>query len=217
MDINVELDLKIRKANLHDNLKEIAELIYYTDDYIYPYWFETLEKCQDELPNLLIEEKFFFNINNLYIAIDGTKNKIAGVICIVDKSVSLEYDYEDLRNYNERYRFTVDNYIMGLIEEVKESDFAYISNVCVHPEYRGQHIGNKLVNHVIEVYTEKCFNEIVLDVLAENPGAIRLYEKLGFEQFTEIFKGFNNPTKEKPDVFSMKLNLEQISDESIES
>ena len=208
MDTNIELDLKIRKATTNDNLEEISELIYCTDEYIYPYWFETLDNCKEELSNLLIEQNFFFNVNNLYIAVDELNNKIAGVICIVDKSVNLEYNYDKLREYNERYRFTVDNYIMGLIEEVKESDFAYISNVCVHQDYRGKHIGNRLVNYVIDVYTEKCFNEIVLDVLAQNPGAIRLYEKLGFKQFTEIFKGFNNPNSEKPDVFSMKLNIE---------
>lgn len=97
---------------------------------------------------------------------------------------------------------------MGLIHEVKESEFVYISNVCVHQDYRGKKIGNRLVNYVIEIYASKCFDEIVLDVLAKNPGAIKLYEKLGFEQFTEIFAGFNDPEKEKPEVFSMKLELE---------
>lgn len=207
MDINVELNLKVRKATRTDNLKEIAELIYCTDEYIYPYWFETLENCKQELPNLLIEENFFFNVNNLYIAIDDAKDKVAGVICVLDKSINFEYDYDKLREYNERYKFTVDNYIMGLIKEVEESDFAYISNVCVHQEYRGRQIGKRLVDHVINIYTEKCFDEIVLDVLAQNPKAINLYEKMGFEQFTEIFKGFNNPTKDKPDVFSMKFNI----------
>jgi len=31
-----------------------------------------------------------------------------------------------MKNYNDRYRFTIDNYVMGLIKEVKESEFAYI-------------------------------------------------------------------------------------------
>ena len=204
MDINIELDLKIRKANFNDNLKEIAELIYYTDDYIYPYWFETVDKCREELSVLLVEENFFFNINNLYVAVDKLNNKIVGIVCILDKDIDFEYDYEKLRNYNERYRFTIDNYVMGLIKEVKESEFAYISNVCIHKDYRGKKIGNKLVSHIIEIYAKKCFDGIFLDVLADNPGAIKLYQNLGFEQFTEIFSGFNDPNKEKPDVFSMK-------------
>ena len=31
--------LEIRKAKQTDNLNEIAKLIYLTDPYIYPYWF----------------------------------------------------------------------------------------------------------------------------------------------------------------------------------
>lgn len=48
---------------------------------------------------------------------------------------------------------------------------------------------------------------IVLDVLVEKPKAIKLYQNLGFEQFTELFSGFNNPSKDKPQVFSMKAEL----------
>lgn len=61
---------------------------------------------------------------------------------------------------------------------------------------------------VTQEFNQELYREIVLDVLAQNPGAIKLYQNLGFEQFTEVFKGFNNPNKEKPDVFSMKAELE---------
>ena len=200
-------DLIIRKPTKEDNLEKIAELLYNTDPYIYPYWFKTLDNCKKELSPLLLEDKFFFNINNLYISINKDNNDIVGVICIVNKNTDLDYDYSALKAKNERYCFTIVNYIEGLIKEVKESDFAYISNVCVDEKYRGKHIGNIMLNHVIEIYKEKLFKSIVLDVLANNPGAIKLYQNLGFEQFTEIFSGFNNPKEEKPQVFSMKAKL----------
>lgn len=201
------INMEIRRAKLDDDLSAIAELLYKTDQYIYPYWFGSLENCKNELSKFLVEDKFFFNVEHLYVAIDQVKGRIMGLICAVDKAVDLSYDYSKLESVNDRYSFTVNNYIKGLINEVKESDFAYISNVCVHEDYRGMKIGNHLVNYVINIYTEKCFKEVVLDVLAQNPGAIHLYKKLGFEQFTEIFKGFNNPEKEKPDVFSMKFKI----------
>ena len=122
--------------------------------------------------------------------------------------------YEELRKINDRYCFTIDNYVMGLIEEVKNSDFAYISNVCVSPLYRGKHVGNRLMNYVIDVYVDKYFKEIALDVLAQNPSAVKLYENLGFEQISELFKGFSDPKIVKPDVFSMKLSLEKYSDKN---
>lgn len=155
----------------------------------------------------MLEEKFFFNINNLYVAYSSYDRDIIGVTCIVDKSVDLDYDYDKLKKINDRYKFTIENYIEGLIKEVRESDFAYISNVCVDDKYRGKHVGKYMVSTIIDIYKEKLFKEIVLDVVTANPGAIKLYQNLGFEQFTEIFKGFNDPSKEKPEVFSMKNEL----------
>lgn len=207
MNEEKQIELEIRKANNRDNLVQIAELIYNTDEYIYPYWFVNIEKCKEELPQLLLEDKFFFNINNLYLAIDKLSGKIAGVTCIVDKSTNLDYDYSELRNKNERYKFTIDNYITGLISEVKEANFAYISNVCVSSNYRGKGIGKKMIAQIIEIYKNKYFKEIALDVLAENPGAIRLYQNLGFEQSSDIFEGFNAPNKDKPEVFSMRSKI----------
>ena len=93
---------------------------------------------------------------------------------------------------------------MGLIDEVNESEFAYISNVCVDPNYRDLHIGTFLLDNLLKEYKNKMYKEIVLDVLAENPRAIHLYEKMGFEKIGEIFPGFNGPEEKKPDVFSMK-------------
>ena len=205
-----ELNNKIivRKPTKDDNLEKISELLYKTDPYIYPYWFETLDNCLRQLTPLLLEDKFFFNINNLYVALNVDTNEIVGVICITDKSVNLDYDYSKLKIVNDRYRFTVENYIEVLVKEVKESSFAYISNVCVDEKYRGRHIGNFMISKIIEIYKDKLFREIVLDVLEDNPGAIGLYEKLGFEKFSDIFEGFNAPNSDKPNVFSMKKNIE---------
>lgn len=206
------MNIIFRKAQTSDDLVEIAELLYLTDQYIYPYWFNGLDNCKKELPKLLLEDGFFFNTNNLFVAIDSDNNKIVGVICAVDKSVDLNYDYTELKNYNERYKFTIENYIMGLIDEVQNADFAYISNVCVHPDYRGQHIGTKMLGYVIDYYKERYFNEVVLDVLADNSKAIKTYQNMGFSQFTDVFKGFNNPALERPNVFSMKAKLKDEND-----
>ena len=194
-----------RKATANDDLKKISELLYSTDEYIYPYWFGNMENCIKELPPLLIQNKFFFNVNNLYIATQN--NNILGVVCIIDKKTDLSFDYSKLKKINKRYEFTIDNYIMGLIDEVKNVNFAYISNVCVDPNYRDLHIGTFLLENLIKEYKNKLYKEIVLDVLADNPRAIHLYQKMGFEKTSDIFPGFNDPKKEKPNVFTMKNNI----------
>ena len=200
------MNIEFRKATANDDLAKIAELLYYTDDYIYPYWFGSLENCKKELTPLLLENKFFFNINNLYIAVKD--NIVLGVVCIVDKKTDLSYDYSELLNKNERYNFTITNYIMELIDEVKNAKYAYISNVCVDPNYRDLHIGTFLLDNLIREYKEKMYKEIVLDVLADNPRAIHLYEKMGFKQDGDIFPGFNNPNEARPDVFTMRNRIQ---------
>ena len=206
----MDLDqLIIRKPTPDDDLEKIAELLYNTDPYIYPYWFETLEKCKKELPGLLLEDKFFFSLKNLYISIDKENGEIIGLVCIVDKNTKLDYDYSELKKKNERYAFTIENYVEELIKEVDNADFAYISNVCVDANYRGKHIGKTMLNEIINIYKKKLYDHIVLDVLADNPGAIKLYQNLGFKQFTEIFSGFNDPSKERPDVFSMEAKFDK--------
>ena len=196
------MNMEFRKAKDTDNLEKISELLYYTDDYIYPYWFGNVDNCRKELSSLLLQDKFFFNINNLYVAV--MDNEVLGVICIVDKNTDLSYDYSELEKVNERYEFTINNYIKGLIEEVKDASFAYISNVCVDPNHRDLHIGTFLLDNLIKEYRNKMYKEIVLDVLKDNPRAIHLYEKMGFEQEGDIYQGFNNPNSEKPDVLKMK-------------
>ena len=79
---------------------------------------------------------------------------------------------------------------------------------CVDKNYGGKHIGNYMLQYILDVYKKKLFKKVVLDVLTENPSAIKLYQNLGFEKFTEVFKGFSNPKKERPDVFSMITELE---------
>ena len=201
------MDIAFRKATPNDDLEKIAELLYYTDDYIYPYWFGSVENCRKELTPLLTKDKFFFNVNNLYIAVNKEDNAVLGVVCIVDRHTDLGYDYSELEKVNERYAFTIENYIKGLIEEVKEAEFAYISNVCVDPNHRDLHIGTFLLSQLIQEYKSKMYKEIVLDVLAENPRAIHLYQKMGFEQSSDIFPGFNDPKEPRPDVFTMKNKL----------
>ena len=45
-----------RRAKSEDNMDEIARLIYATDPYIYPFWFDNNEnKCVDFLKTLGIE------------------------------------------------------------------------------------------------------------------------------------------------------------------
>ena len=56
-------------------------------------------------------------------------------------------------------------------------------------------------------FNELGLSRIFLIVYADNPRAIHLYEKMGFEKSSDIFPGFNSPDEKNPDVFSMKNKI----------
>ena len=64
-------DIVLRRARGDDNMEEIARLIYQTDPYIYPYWFNNNE---DEAVRVLVpliqERGFIFYYENFYVAYD---------------------------------------------------------------------------------------------------------------------------------------------------
>lgn len=210
LDINVDKKIIIRKANPNDNLERISELIYNVDPYIYPYWFENLENCKKVLPKLILEDNFIFNIETIYIAINSDNNEIVGLSSIVDKYNISKYDYEKLSSNNDNIKYTIDNYIKPMIENIKTKNIATITNMCVKKEYRNMHIGYKLLKTVIDEYVNDNNNDveyIEFDVLAHNPSAIKLYKNLGFVQISEIEKGFNGYNMKKPEVILMSLKI----------
>ena len=205
--MNDEEQIVIRRARDGDDLERIAELIYKTDAYIYPYWFESVENCKNILPNFIKQDGFIFNLKNIDVAVKKDSNEILGIICSHKNSDNLDFDYSQLEQYNERYYFTINNYVKKVINEVKKADYAYISNVCVHENARGLGIAGKLIDHVKEKYKEQLLSEIQLDVIVNNDSAVNAYHKNNFNEVGSTYSGFADPAEEKPVVVSMHTKL----------
>ena len=69
---------------------------------------------------------------------------------------------------------------------------AYLGFMYVHPDFRGVGINQEIIAYLSEWSQRKGMKYAYLDVYAENTGAIRAYEKAGFE----------------PSIVNMKLKLE---------
>ena len=136
----------------------------------------------------ILKEGFISNYNNLYLAIDITINKVVGVICALDKSVNLNYDYDLLKSVNSNYKVTIDKYINPIIEEVNHLDdkSIYIMNVCVDKEMRGKKIGINLLGYYIKKMENNYFDKFYLDCLLHNLPAKNLYHSLGFREMKLI-------------------------------
>jgi [ribosomal protein S18]-alanine N-acetyltransferase len=74
-------------------------------------------------------------------------------------------------------------------------DEGHVTNIAIHPEFRGQKYGEKLVQELVR--TARCYgaNSMTLEVRVSNVGAQNLYKKLGFEPRGRR-KGYYSDTKE---------------------
>ena len=184
-------DILLRRAKKDDNMAEIAKLIYETDPYIYPFWFNNnVEEAINVLVTKIQEPGFIYYYENCYVAYDLESNKIVGLVCAIDPTTNLEYDYSELLSINSNYKFTIDNYVKVLIDEVKEKKYMYLVNVTVDVEYRSKKIGKRMLSYFIDQMHEAGFDEIGFDCLMHNLRAKNLYHSLGFKEVSEGF-GFD--------------------------
>lgn len=64
----------------------------------------------------------------------------------------------------------------------KHHQYAYLGFMFVQPNFRGQGINQKIIEHLHLWAKSKNINEVRLDVYYENHAAIRAYEKAGFKK-----------------------------------
>ncbi|RJP16156.1 MAG: ribosomal-protein-alanine N-acetyltransferase [Candidatus Abyssobacteria bacterium SURF_5] len=60
-------------------------------------------------------------------------------------------------------------------------DEAHISNIAIHPEYRGQGFGKMLLLHLLEEALQKGASKATLEVRRSNVIAQKMYSRFGFK------------------------------------
>ncbi|QOR60952.1 GNAT family N-acetyltransferase [Sulfurovum sp. ST-21] len=81
-----------------------------------------------------------------------------------------------------------DNILIGVGRALADGiDCSYICDVAIHPKYKGQGIGKKIVNKLIEL--SKGHNKIIL---YSYPGKEQFYSKLGFDMMNTAMAIFKN-------------------------
>jgi len=189
------MNIQIRELTLNDNLEEVAKLIYQTDPYIYPYWFENYNNWEQVLVRLLTTKGSIFYYKNIVIAIKDSH--IIGIIVWLNNKTDLCYNYSDLIVVNKNFEYTINKYIKQIPPMIGND--LYIPNVCVDINYRRKGVGYQMMSYI----KSKHKKDISLHCLADNISALNLYSKCGFKIQTQE-KGFNAPHKQKPLIVKMK-------------
>lgn len=102
----------------------------------------------------------------------------------------------------------VNDRVVGYIGVWIIADEGHITNVAVHPEYRGRAIGRRLLLSVAELAQAKGGRRLTLEVRRSNLGAQRLYRSLGFES-AGIRRGYYRDDNE--DAIIMWKDLPQVA------
>jgi [ribosomal protein S18]-alanine N-acetyltransferase len=85
-------------------------------------------------------------------------------------------------------------------------DEGHITNIAVHPEYRGTGLGDKILEDMICISKGKGIDSMTLEVRISNISAINLYKKHGFIEVA-IRKGYYQDTNEDG-IIMWKYNIQ---------
>ncbi len=103
---------------------------------------------------------------------------------------------EELNQLNQQYNAPKGALIIAYVEDTAiavvgvrqfETQKAELKRMYTQPCYRGQKIGNRLLEKAIFIATELGYKQLLLDTLPEMKAAIKLYMGSGFK-FTEPYR-----------------------------
>lgn len=107
------------------------------------------------------------------------RSKTEHYICLVSELVSREEN--SLAKQPESIAGTVEVALRSrLAWQLPSSDYPYLSNLAVHPEYRRQGVAQQLLSSCEQTVREWGFSEVYLHVLENNHAARQLYYQTGY-------------------------------------
>jgi ribosomal protein S18 acetylase RimI-like enzyme len=165
--------MQIRKAN-RDDCRQIAELALMAGEGIPAYfWALAARTGQDPIEvgaQSAAKEDEHFSYRNVRVAeIDG---KVAGMMLayrLPDKE-----DAEDLEEFPEFIRPLIE------LEQCVPGSY-YINMLATYPKFRNQSVGTALMATVDQLATEAGCSRSSIEVFEQNEGALRLYQRLGYQ------------------------------------
>ena len=173
-----------------ENYRELADLVYDTDPYIYPAMFGSRENARLLIPRLFRGGDAMFRTENCFVAI--RQRRIVGLL--LWKKGRLRWFPEPLKRLAAENGVEISphldaaarEYVSMYAEEDRE-ELVSLINLCVDRELCGQGIGRAIMEHF---FAEKHGQSYELCVLADNKNAVHLYCALGFKP-VEYYDGFS--------------------------
>jgi len=124
---------------------------------------------------------------------------------------SLKSDWKQNQKFDPRTQSNLIGYVQLAPDYLpKAAHTAYLYELYIRPEYRGQGYGRQLINHATnQAKTEPQLEQIHLRATSRNTHAINLYKKMGFDHIATRPKAFKEPDATYQDEILMYLPLTQ--------
>ena len=86
--------------------------------------------------------------------------------------------------------------IVGHIIYWRIKEEVQISNIAIHPDFRGLGIGKKVMSTIMDKIKKEGVSYIFLEVRPSNNRAVALYKKLGFQKLGLRKNYYHNPVED---------------------
>lgn len=156
----------------HD-VGKVAKLVYDVDYRTFDMLFKSSDKAIERISKSLMDE----DMETFTVILDDDENIIGLLIYYIDKFPKHFY-LKSLR------LLIVDILDYFVLCDVGPGDL-YIAEIAIDDSLRGQGLGKKVLEEVIEYARGKNLKRVILDADFRNHGAKRLYEKIGFKEFNK--------------------------------
>ena len=175
-------DLQINRFTLEDvdisnelEIEAIGRLIYYTDPYVYPAFFNGDINLSVRCAKALLTRDTLFNYKN--IKLGKINGKVAGFMVILKEFPKNNYEEmknamkESLGHLTPKFEHAMEGYFNTLDYDWEGIQ---IMSLAVLPEFRRMRVGTKMLNSLSRKYTYS------LACVKDNASARAMYAKCGF-------------------------------------
>lgn len=183
------MKLKELDINKYD-INQISEMIYETDQNLFSTFLDKDPvQAVSKLKKLIESGKNSYGHEHIYIAEDENGSIQGVLVAFRGDEIGFVQEAKVFRatmTFNDFLKLTFIKPVYDRLtaSSIQDDDF-YIGNLVVSANLRGKGIGSKIIEHSFELAREKGCKRVLLDVIFENPGAKKLYERIGFRKCCE--------------------------------
>lgn len=158
---------------IHDTLK-VAKLVYDVDFRTFDMLFKDSSKAISTIAKDLRKHK----PSGTFKVILNDDNEVIGMVMAYISNMPFDIRIKSLK------LIIVDILDYFVLCDVKKDDL-YLAEIAIDDSQRGQGLGRKVLNDVIEYAKSKNLKRVTLDADFRNVGARKLYERIGFKEFNK--------------------------------